>query len=189
MEHDDCFKVAGIDPGTDSLGLAFMDVSFKDYSIKKTIASTIIASKLVKDDSWLSQTHNFRTARIYKLRETLLKNFNNLQPAVIVCESPFFNPRMPGAFQPLVEILTGIRDVVIQYDSWKPLFLIDPSTIKKGVGAPGNADKILMKKKVIELTDINFDGDVALTDLDEHSIDAIAVAYCHIQELRRNLSL
>jgi hypothetical protein len=34
-----------------------------------------------------------------------------------------------------------------------------------------------MKEKIQELKDINYKGLVDLKDLDEHSIDAIAVAY------------
>lgn len=184
--NDNSFKIVSIDPGTDALGLAILDVSFDNFEIIKTRASTIIASKLVSEDSWLAQVHNYRTARIYKLKEILLKRFIDLEPAIVVCESPFFNPRRPGAFAPLVEILAAIRGAVIEYDSWKPLNLIDPSTIKKSVNAPGNADKTVVKKCVMALTDINFDGDVPIEDLDEHSYDAIAVGYCHVKFLKQD---
>lgn len=184
MEVDETFKVVSIDPGTDNLGFAVMDVTYDNYIIKKTVAKTITASKHVNEESWISQVHGYRMARIQKLKSILIQNFNSIEPAFIVCESPFFNPRMPGAFQPLAEILFAIKEAVLKHNSWLPLYLIDPSTIKKSVNAPGNADKVVMKKSVSSLTDINYDGEIKIEDLDEHSIDAIAVGYCHVKNLR-----
>lgn len=188
MENPETFKVISIDPGTDNLGFAVLDVTYDDFKIIKTVSKTITASKLVTEESWISQVHGYRMARIQKLKEVLINNFNNIEPAFIVCESPFFNPRMPGAFQPLAEILFAIKEAVLEHNWWLPLYLIDPSTIKKSVKAPGNADKTVMKKCVDELTDINYEGDVLIKDLDEHSIDAIAVGYCHVRNLREKTS-
>lgn len=178
------FKLVSIDPGTDNLGFCIMDISYENFSILKTTVSTIVASKSVFEDSLISQIHGYRMARIQKLKQTLIDHFNKINPAIIVCESPFFNPRRPGAFQPLAEILFAIKESTIEYNSWLPLYLIDPSSIKKSVNAPGNADKIIMKKQVCSLTDLNYEGDVTLEDLDEHSIDAIAVGYCHVKSIK-----
>lgn len=184
MKNENHFNLIGIDPGSDKLGIANLKVDLDSLEIIESTATTIIASKLVSDQSFLAQIHSYRTARIYKLKEELLKYFNKLQPSIISCESPFFNPRRPGAFQPLVEVLAMIKDAVIEYDIWQPLFLIDPSSIKNSVKASGNADKDKMKLAVIALGDIHFDGDVS--KLDEHSIDALAVAYCKLKYLKQN---
>jgi len=184
MEVDNTFKIISIDPGTDKLGLAVMDVTYENFNISKTVAKTIIASRHVDEDAWISQIHGYRMARIQKLKTILVQNFDKIEPAFIVCESPFFNPRRPGAFQPLAEILFAIKEAVLEHNSWLPLNLIDPSTIKKSVNAPGNADKVVMKKFVSSLTDIGYEGDVKIEDLDEHAIAAIAVGYCQVKNLR-----
>lgn len=184
MEIEETFKIISIDPGTDSLGFAVMDVTYDNFNINRTIAKTIMASKHVNEDSWVSQIHGYRMARIQKLKSLLIDHFDKIEPAFIVCESPFFNPRRPGAFQPLAEILFAIKEAVLVHNSWLPLHLIDPSTIKKSVNAPGNADKTVMKKAVTSLKDINYEGDIRIEDLDEHSIDAIAVGYCQVKNLR-----
>jgi Holliday junction resolvasome RuvABC endonuclease subunit len=184
--NENYFTLIGIDPGSDKLGVSLYKVEFDTFKILESRAFTIIASKMVNERSWLAQIHSYRTARIYKLRECLLEYFNKIQPSVIACESPFFNPRRPGAFQPLVEVLSMIKDAVIEYSVWQPLFMIDPSSIKNSVHAAGNADKDKMKESVLKLTDLAYNGDIELKDLDEHSIDALAVGYCQIKYLKDN---
>lgn len=179
------FILTGIDPGTTCLGIAHLKVNIETLDIIETFAETYDVSKMVSDKSWMSTVHSYRTARIYKLKELLLKNFNKLQPSVIACESPFFNKKFPGAFQPLVEVLTIIKDAVITYSVWQPLFMIDPSSIKNSVKASGAAKKDAMKIAVCALTDINYVGETPLEQLDEHSIDAIAVAYCELQTIKK----
>ena len=179
------FILIGIDPGTDKLGFAYFKVQIETLEILESQAMTFTATKMVRDDSWLALMHSYRTARIAKLKEVLLKKFNNLQPSVIACESPFFNPRRPGAFQPLVEILDAIKNTVIDYSVWQPLFMIDPSSIKNSVKAPGNADKDKMKVCVLALDDLKYSGDTPLDQLDEHSIDALAVCYCQLKNIRK----
>jgi Holliday junction resolvasome RuvABC endonuclease subunit len=187
MIEDNNFKLIALDPGSDTLGFAAFDVDSETFEIKRSIAFTITASKLVNDESWIATRFSYRTARIYKLKELLLNYYAALNPSFVACESPFFNPRRPGAFEPLVEVKAAIRDSVIEHNPWVNLTFIDPSSIKKSVGAPGNADKAVMKKAVSLLTDLNYDGEIKIIDLDEHSIDALAVGYCKIKNMKNTL--
>jgi Holliday junction resolvasome RuvABC endonuclease subunit len=66
---------------------------------------------------------------------------------------------------------------MLAYDPWKPLYRVDPPTVKKKVGAPGNADKNAVKQALLRLPDLNYQGETPLAMLDEHSVDALAVAY------------
>ena len=59
------------------------------------------------------------------------------------------------------------------------------STAKKAVGAPGNADKDKMKECVIKNYGYFYHGDTPVDELDEHSIDAIAVAYSNFLSLSK----
>lgn len=182
----DYFSIVGIDPGSDTMGISEVRVDITTMQIVQTSAWTIKGSKMANEDSWLSVMHSFRLARIRALKETLIHTFNDIDPTVITCESPFYNPRRPNAYGVLVEVLTAVRDAVIEYDIWKPLYLIDPSSIKKSVSAPGNADKNVMKTMVCKLNEqgvLKYSGKVEIQDLDEHSIDAIATAYCKYKTL------
>lgn len=183
-EPRDYFSIIGIDPGSETMGICEMRIDIATMEIIGTKAWTVRGSKMTTDDCWLAVMHSHRLVRIRALKENLISVFNIVRPTIVTCESPFYNPRRPNAYGVLVETLTAVRDSVIDYDEWLPLYLIDPSSIKNSVKAPGNADKTVMKTKVCNLEDsLKYFGEGKLIDLDEHSIDAIATAYCKYKTL------
>ncbi len=97
---------------------------------------------------------------------------------IVASESPFFNTRRPNAFAALLEVLTMIRDSVIEYNPYQPLIGIDPPTVKKAVGAPGNADKTGVLSALFGISNSLKLDKKYIDQLDEHSVDAVAVAYC-----------
>jgi Holliday junction resolvasome RuvABC endonuclease subunit len=174
----DHISIVGIDPGSDTMGIGCLKIDIKTLEIIESTAWTIVASKMVKDTSWDSVIYSYKYARIEQLKKCLISTFNRINPIIIVCESPFYNPRRPNAYGVLVEVLKTVKDSVNEHDRWKPLYLIDPSSIKKSVGASGGADKTAMKEKVSKLSELKFIGDTTIEELDEHAIDALATAYC-----------
>lgn len=59
---------------------------------------------------------------------------------------------------------------------------IDPSSVKNAVGAKGNAKKEVMAEQLLTLENILL-SDRPLRELDEHSVDAVAVAYSAYKNL------
>ncbi len=178
-------NIIGIDPGSETLGLCIMEVDIQTLQIVKTSAQTFVGSKMFEQNNWLSTIHSARTARIQAHKQNLINHFRLLNPFNIACESPFYNPRRPNAYGVLVETLTMIRHAVMEYDPWLQLYLIDPPTVKKSIGAPGNADKAIMLNTLKTVTELNLDRPVEF--LDEHSIDAVAVAYCRLKQIRESI--
>ena len=176
-------RVIGIDPGSVTLGVACMTVDVNTLQIVNTQAVTFIGTKL-PIDPWMEQMHSPRFARIAAHKENLKNVFNYCHPIVVACESPFYNPSRPHAYGVLVETLDAIRHAVWEYDPCLSLELTDPPTIKMAVGGKGNADKDEMKRLILRLPDLNFTGMTPLHLLDEHSIDAIAVAYTKLLQYR-----
>jgi len=181
--------IVGIDPGTSTLGVAILFVNIETQKIELSIAWTLNGNKLSGKDSWTEEMHGGRYSRIAALEENLLQIFNYYQPLIIVSESPFINNRFPQAGIALTEVVVAIRRAVVTYDPWRELHVIDPPTIKKAVNAAGNATKEVMKEKVMELTDLNYNGMIPLVQLDEHSIDALSVAYCKWKTFLEELCL
>lgn len=175
--------ILGIDPGSETLGVSCLVIEPVSLQIVSTQAMTFIGSKL-NMNAWMESVHSARFARIDAHKENLKQLFTLTRPVCVVCESPFYNPRRPQAYGVLVETLDAIRHAVWEYDQHLGLNLIDPPTVKRSVGAKGNADKDVMKQSVCALTDLNYQGQVPLSLLDEHSIDAIAVAYSKLVEFR-----
>lgn len=177
-------NIVGIDPGTEHLGLSCITFNVVTLGIHQTAAQVFVGSKL-GISSQQSLVHSARFARIDAHRENLTSVLRALKPVAVVCESPFFNSMRPQAYGALVEIVNAIRYAVWEYDPQMPLDLLDPPRVKRSVGAAGNAKKDVMQQAVLGLSELNFQGPVPLTELDEHSIDAIAVGYSKLIGLRK----
>lgn len=178
-ENQDCIKLIGIDPGSQYLGVGILYIDPDTLNIRVSEALSFNTDKLPiqTKDKWYNNKHSDRFVRIRKQKQNLLEVFRIVRPNYVSCEAPFFNPRRPGAAFPLVELLTAIRMALFEYNDWLSLDLVDPATIKKSVGAPGNADKIKMREKVLELKELNYHDLEELKNLDEHAIDSLSVAY------------
>ncbi len=167
--------IIGIDPGTDTLGIASITFDVRDARITETRAVTYHGSKLIKG-GWMEDVHGARFARIQALRETLGHWLRLKNPQYMTSESPFFNRMRPQAYGALTEIVYALKMEVFDHAPDLELVMVDPPRVKNAVGAKGNAGKDEVKAGVLAIPHLNYVGLPALADLDEHSIDAIAVA-------------
>ncbi|WP_144106749.1 crossover junction endodeoxyribonuclease RuvC [Paraburkholderia sp. BCC1886] len=167
--------IIGIDPGSNTLGVGTIWVDLSNFQIVSSDARTLQGDRYYRE-SWTSTMFGDRLNRIAALEEELLGTFLFTQPFLIGSEAPFINKRFPQAGLALTEVMCGIRNAVMRYDAWKKLYVFDPPTVKNAVGAAGNADKDGVKAKLMLLPDLRYSGDIPLDNLDEHSIDALAVA-------------
>ena len=179
----DIATIVGIDPGSDTLGLANLSFSISQMQVLSWAAQTFVGSKLPINE-WMSNMHSHRFARIDAHRLNLIYAFNFHQPVAIVCESPFFSSKFPQAFGALIETVSGIRQAVWDYDKTIGLDLIDPPSVKKAVGAAGNAGKEEVQSAVVRLLGHCYTGSLPLERLDEHSFDAVAVAYSKFMQFK-----
>ncbi len=180
-------KIIAIDPGTNNLGLTVMSIDYIKMMVVDTTATTITVknSLLFPDDE---DNYGLRQAKLNYLVSTVIDSVIKYNAITLVSEGPFYNMRRPGAFAPLVELLQQIR---VELHKVRPLvkFVVyEPSTVKQGVGAKGNADKGAVKvalEKVVN--DLKFMDMVTLNSLDEHSVDSIAVAITHYNNLKKTM--
>lgn len=178
--------IIGIDPGSESLGVAEIDFDIRTFEIVRWEATTYLGSKLLKGSPWVEEVHGSRYKRLIAHRKNLIKLFEQVQPYIIACEAPFINMRRPQAYGALTEVVYEIRQAVIEHSAWMELYLIDPSSVKNGVGAKGNADKDAVKVGIKKIPELATAGKQTLDSLDEHSIDALAVAYVALNKLKEN---
>lgn len=182
-------SIIGIDPGSHNLGVGMLQIDIPTLRIVASDAWTLVGKKLAKHHEWTTDLHGERNGRVHALEEELLRIFRYYQPLEIASESPFINSKFPQAGLALTVVVCAIRRAVMTYDIWKPLHLIDPPTVKMAVGAPGNAPKEIIKEKIMEMSTLNYIGETPLSQLDEHSIDALAVAICRFRLLLEKLCL
>lgn len=169
--------IVGIDPGTTKLGFAQLHYNVDNYDIVGCEAETLLGEKLPGSD-WLESLYGARFRRIEAYREVLKYRFDLASPVIIASESPFINVKRPAAYGALTEIVYAIKLAVVAHNSWRPLHLLPPSMVKNAVGAKGNADKDAMQVALSKLPAIASTCMSSISALDEHSIDALAVAYC-----------
>lgn len=168
--------IVGIDPGSQTLGLAILEFDTTTKEIVKTTAITYVGTKLPYMSDWITKLHGERAARIIAHRENLTEIFKSINPTAVYCESPFYNPGRPMAYGALVEVLSAIRLSIINWSQWVGLESVDPPTVKKAVGARGGAKKDEMMVAV-QAMEKELKLDKSPSEYDEHCIDAIAVAY------------
>ena len=167
-------SIVGIDPGTETLGLATLWFNPLDMKIDSIVVETVIGSKHHYYD-WVQECHSERHNKLLGHTRHLRAHFDSVLPLAIACESPFYNRLRPNAFEALLGTLSAIRQATIEHSLWRSLDTVDPPTVKKAIGAPGNADKIAVKA-AFEKHEISnlISNPQALT---EHAIDAVCVAY------------
>ena len=88
----DTFKIVGIDPGSDNVGLAVLEIDIKLMLLVKISAKTITGRKMFDHNSWEVSMIGERAARIKAIKQELINFFIQERPISIACESPFFNP-------------------------------------------------------------------------------------------------
>lgn len=174
-------RIIGIDPGTANLGLSCVSVDIRSLDIIQSDAITLRGDKNPLDD-WYCEMYGGRYGRMSGIRKMLMRAFTQLEPNCVVMESGFFHNLHPSAFLPLTEIRVLIQETLHEYDPWLELHFIDPSSIKNAVGAHGAAKKNPVKDSVAKITELNLQHPI--DRYDEHSIDALAVAYTQVKRFR-----
>lgn len=189
-------RIAGIDPGSNTLGVSIIDVEI-DAPHRATIidARTFVGAQMLGPYRELAEVYGDRFARLRALEFSLLDYFHEMMPHSIISESPYMS-RFAATYAALTECMTSIRRAVAGYNSRLPLITIDPASVKVGVKVSGKSgDKELMRQAVLGLTDPSHPANahglrlenpyqLPLHLLDEHSIDSLAVAFSRVQVVR-----
>lgn len=176
IDNERTANIIGIDPGTTNLGLSVLSFDVLDFKIVRTEAITLRAQKLGSYSKALSDSHGDMFARVAALSQAFIEIYSNYTPISVVAESPFYNPKRPSAYGSLLNITINLQLILFKYSNDKPIYFIDPSSIKNAVGAKGSAGKDPVRDGVMKIK-----NKISLIDgeYDEHSIDAIAAAFAY----------
>ena len=178
----DAFNMLSLDPGTETLGHAIIQVHAETQEIVNAEAWTVHASKLPYLSEWNTSLYHERFARIQALKESLRQTLEVYNPSIVACESPFYNPRRPNAFEALLDVLFAIRDTVFQWNPNVCIAFVTPSLAKKSIGVSGqSSDKDLVIKTILAHDKFK---DLGLGNIDQHSADAMAVGYYRYTQLK-----
>lgn len=181
MRQTNLVTVAGIDPGIDDLGLAYLTVQLEPLVLVKAWAGTLHACQTPKGDPLLQQMHSKRMVKLVAHQQAFRTFLLTVEPHAVAIELPFYNPKRPMAFSSLKDVVNMLRWELLQTAATTRYVEYDAAVNKTTFGVPGNSpDKTLMMEKVRALPGLQTVCTVDLTQLDEHAHDALAIAYTHI---------
>ena len=184
----------GIDPGSSTLGVAILEINSITFSIVATTAYTIEATKLELFNT-LDLRLPERERRLRAISKAISLCLEDYKPLTLAIESPFFNSRKPSAYAVLIETMYVLKQTARAYDLNLPIIEVDPPTAKKAIGVRRLkakerrrlklTTKDLVREALIPLTALKLTSDI--DSLDEHSLDAIAVAYSSYKQILARL--
>lgn len=186
LKETQTFKIVGMDPGTMRFGYAVLEIDARTLKVLAGRAETICAEKLHPSE-WLEQSYGARYSRVFSIGHAVMERLREDQPLGVTCESPFYSKRRPNAYGALMEVLAEIKRAVLKFDSGLCLYFKDPPSVKRSVGAKVSKDKDFVKLAIKNNSSLSAIPFEYLDELDEHAIDAIAVAYSLLDDYQRNL--
>lgn len=175
--------VMGVDPGTTTLGVGIIYFDALTFEMTRSEAYTFNGGKLPGSD-WVEAIESHKRRRILALQHNFSQMLERVNPLAVACESNYMNISRPSAYGPLVEIVSALRDALYRYDKWRPLYMVTPGEVKNAVGAKGGAGKDPVKEGMLEQPDLVRTCRMDIISLDEHSVDALAVAYSKYKAMR-----
>lgn len=190
---DEPFRLLGIDPGTDKIGLAFCELDLSTNQLSFTQTHLLSASKRAQFDPFydqLEKTHGARQARLILLSNLYREHLEEFKPHDVVCESPFIgfsNKGATSAFEALVQAVHSLRMCTYHYDRLLIFELISPMGAKKELGISSRHTEKSDVSKALELvmenpTEYRVKDTTALEkDISEHEKDAILIAYARFK--------
>jgi len=173
------YRILGIDPGLTYTGIAIYTLN--NYSELKSVEAFTIQPSL-RDTSVLldSEIVGDRYIRLMSLLRLMREVTCKYNPSVVACEGPFYSSFRPTAYASLVETINYIKQGIYGINPYTPTEIIQPLLIKKTIGAGMQKGKIDVAKAVSMNETIMKALTMNLDTLDEHSIDAIAIAYTYL---------
>ena len=178
--------ICGIDPGSNTLGLCFLKYHVQTFEIISITAETHRAERFIDEDCELARTHSVRLVKLLSHRDNLITCFEHERPSFICAESPFINRHRPEAVVALVETMSAIEVAAVAYDPLIPFIKYPPATVKKSIGAFATGTKTNVLDALLATQQITLLIKPEVLKLyDEHSIDAISVAYTHYKNLKK----
>lgn len=147
-------------------------------------AYTVKGNQFITQNKLFAQIHGDKYAKLKGYESHLVELCKRVEPYMVGSEAPYMG-RFAAAFGALKEQCMVLRKAGYIYDWTMPFMFIEPTPVKKFMGAKGS-DKTLMTKGLKKRVDVDM-GDIKIDDLDEHSIDATCVGLYWLDQIIKRL--
>jgi len=178
----DYINILSVDPGT-NMGVAIYTVSVPDLEILNIETTVLDLNVRTKPDVMYKNL----LLRIEKIQLYISHIGFNYNPHILAMEAAFVNSRFPKSVMYLSQYIAAIELTLKNNNPFIKIFNYPPKLVKKTVNAGGKADKDMMTIAINNINEIS--NKIDPTRLSEHEVDALAVGYTLINELRNNPEL
>lgn len=172
----DSITILGLDPGN-NLGVSIVHVDSTTLNIVGIETKTYVLEKYIPNNS-----ENIMLDKWIVLENIIKYLSETYQPYVVGMEAAFLNLKFPKAIINLGSYTTIIEMSLNKYNRYVKLFKYAPKYVKKSVGC-GDADKLAMLNFMTSIPEIK--NVVNLYGRTEHEVDATAIAYTALKEVRQ----
>lgn len=173
---DNVLNIVGIDPGN-NLGVSVISIDCMSLDIVGIVTATYVLDRYINKDS------STATLDKWLVLENIIKDISyTYRPSIVGMESAFLNLRFPKAIITLGSYTTVIEMAINKYNRYTKLFKYAPKYIKKIVGV-GDADKEAMLRYMSNHIEVS--KHIDFTTRTEHEVDATAIAYTALLEVRK----
>jgi Holliday junction resolvasome RuvABC endonuclease subunit len=176
MENTNIFNIIGIDPGN-NLGVAIYSIDCENNKIVK-----INTFKKVLDN--LNDINSDKTIfRLTNLQKVIREIILEYKPVMVGIETAFLNKKYPLAVIQLSQYTAIIEMTILAINPFIKIGKFAPKKIKMFSGsATANKDDMLeLINGIVELQPY-----LNTTNLSEHEIDAVAIGYIVLNQIREN---
>ena len=183
---DTMVRICGVDPGTSHLGLAILDWEWGTDQAEVVWADTVHVKDATHETDF-TESCGKRDKRIQLLGEAWAEFLELARGTFFITETPFMLKSKLSAFESGIELQKMLRTGLWEQAPQKFLHGINPMMVKSFVGVETKGTtkddmSVAVQKLYANHTLID------LATLDEHSIDAIAVANYFVRSSLLNLN-
>jgi len=177
VDESEVVRVLAIDPGSSTTGIVVMDV-YPELGVAEIIHRRTIDTRFrLQQEKLRAERLGDFSVKLEKIYDEVLDVCRIYRPDRTRHETPYMG-KLPLPAIRLTQVCTAIRRALWDYNPSMPVEGIDPSTVKKHVGVPGNSgDKELMRCAVVGIANIKNSTGTVLSAFTEHEIDAGAIGY------------
>ena len=167
-------RLLSIDPGTVTCGICIMDIDIPSFKVVNINTTTLYINNELDLETRLVTLYNY-------IRNLVIE----IQPEQFAHEAGFINRFRPQAYGPIYAAIFMMRKAYRDVLPFNNMFSYPPKSVKAvmSTGTAGKDDMLLAVTKNKELKRF-------ITGYEtEHEIDAIAIGYTHLLNIRNNFEL
>jgi len=167
------YTIIGIDPGSNT-GVSIYTLDANTNAIVNIETSLYVLGNYCEENTLFN--------RVNILNKICNSLYDNYMPVAVGMETAFLNSRFPKAVMQLSQYIAITEYSFYTKHPFIKIYNYPPKLIKMCIGAGGNAKKDDMTLAVKNIPEIA--NNINIDSLSEHEIDALAIGYLLIKDIR-----